>query len=816
MHLSISPSTGRGTPKLCVDKVSDDGTTIIARFTSAFSDSADFRKGGKALGVNADDLLDAILNKFKRDGLTIIPILTQRVGETYTVREEQGATRTAYTDFKSALENCKRGQVLEWKTTALTCALDVDYHKGNAPDAFDLIAFCETLNPTPHWYWITKSGGLRLIYQAQGIYDASEYAACAALLISQRFPTSKFELLRRSRAPFGTVHHRAVVSCDMDAIRGLLSTYTNGDYTEWLEARGFEPGQRYQHSCCPVAPSERAATNTNPVVVYSDHIHCYICAADGIKFGSRTPGFFPLSRITGDKVNTPIARCVEHFTHWGHAKHALRQAIGNEQIAKASYAALLKFKHGDDARIGLVFSAGEPNGLVRYDGYWCDGNGVILTLSGSSAILKALPHCLKVSNGELIDNPEAVEWLSETVDHSCRGYAPLYAIRGIQFTQFQDLPSTRIFNVLPSYELQPDTMVSKRPRYMGERERMTEDEAWSKIEELFPKIDRKVIELLLVGRGCTEFRAGLPPMLFLTGNTGSGKTAHVEIAAAIAGDKATPVPFNKDINHLRQSLLVAKQTGAFVFFDEFFKNARIQRVPEVDATETLLSFTPDSVSHQLYVGPVRMGDLPLLIWADTHIPQEVLTHEQIGRRMYHHRFPGGLTWEATMQRIGEFKFLRANGNPDIVDACNAILSAVVDRYFTGELCDFATAANSLGFKRLRDGDALEDKRCLIRELFSVISAAPCPGDVWAKKYGRGSKKMELDGNNEIYAAVDMLWRIDEKNTRSCGAIEEADLKVAIGLKEAAKFEIRLINRSVFAVRFVSLDGKLVNEELKSD
>lgn len=813
MHLAISTALGRGS-KLTVDKVGDDGSSIIARFTSAFNDSADFRKGGKALGVNADVLLDAILNQFKRDGKTVIPIYTNRMGERYTVRDESGSTRIEYEDFKTALENCKRGQVMEWRDTSITCALDVDYHDRNAPDAFDLLTFCETLTPTPHFYWITKSGGLRLIFQAQGIYDASEYAACAALLISQRFPTSTFELLRRTRAPFGNIRMRDVISCDMDSIRSLLSTYTNGDYTEWLEERGLEQGQRYPHTCCPVKPSTRAMSNTPPVVVYNDHIHCFICAADGIKFGSRTPGFFPLSRITGDRINTPIARCVDNFTHWGHAKHALKQAIGNEQIAKAAYAALMKFKHGEDARIPLVFIVGEPNGLIRYDGYWCDGNGVILTLSAGSAILKSLPHCLKVSNGELIEAPENVEWLSEAVDHSCRGYSPLYALRGIQFTQFQDLPSTRIFNVLPSFELSAEQHTAKRPRYLSQSERVDEEEAWQTLEKLFPQINRKAIELLLVGRGCTEFRAGLPPMIFFAGPTGSGKTAHVEIAAAIAGDKATAVPFKKDIEQLRMSLLSAKQAGAFVFFDEFFKNARINRIADVDATETLLSFTPDSVSHQLYVGPVRMGDLPLLVWADTHIPNEVLTHEQIGRRMFSHRFDSAVHWEHAMKEIGEFKYLRTNGKPQMIDACNCILSCIIDRWFGSELCDFASSAEILGFKRLRDGNALEDKRNLIRDLFAAVCEAPIEGEVFEKKYGKGTKRVELDGNGAIYGALNFLWLMEERNTRSCRAVEESDLKLSIGLTAPTRFEIRTINRSTFAVRFVSTDGNLINGELK--
>lgn len=813
MHLAFSTQTGRGATKTLVDKVGDDGN-IIARFSSTFLDASDFRKGGKALGVNADVLLDAVLNKFRKDGTTQVELSAARTGEVYAVRDEQGRTRTEYVSFTLALENCKQGQVIEWSSKDVTCALDIDYHKGNAPDAHDLLSFCECLNPTPEHYWITRSGGLRLIYQANGIYAASEFAACAALLFAQRFPTSKFELLRRTRAPFGRVHTRSVISCDMDAIRGLLVTYSDGDYTEWLEARGMEAGQRYPHSCCPVSPSSRAERNTPPVVVYSDHVHCYICAADGVKFGSRTPGYFPLSRLTGDRINTPIARCVDNFTHWGHAKHALRQAIANEEIAKASYAALLKFKHGDDPRIALVFTVGEPNGLVRYDGYWCDGNGQILTLSSSSAILRALPHCLKVSSGEMIESPESAEWLSECIDHSCRGYAALYPIRGIQFTQFQDLPTTRLFNVLPSYHLAREENISKRPRYLADNERMPEDEAWQVLESLFPCINRELIQLLLVGRGCTEFRAGLPPMLFLNGPTGSGKSAHVEIAAAIAGDTATAVPFKKDLDQLRQGMLTAKQAGGIVFFDEFFKNARINRVPDVDATETLLSFTPDSVSHQLYVGPVRMGDLPLLVWADTHIPQQVLTHEQIGRRMYYHRLSSAVHWEPAMQKIGEFKYLRTNSKPEVLEACNTILSAVIDRWFSGELCDFASCATALGFKRLRDGNAVEDKRALLRDLFNTVCACTDTQEVWVAKYGRGFKQMNLDGNNAIYQAMDMLWTMEEKNTRNCQAVEEADLKIAIPLTHSCNIEVRMVSRSIYAVRFVSEDGLKVNEELR--
>src|SRR6185437_1359931 len=190
--------------------------------------------------------------------------------------------------------------VIEWDGVSEWAILDLDFHKGFTPDANDIRQAADTLRPLPLAWWISRSGGLHALYSRQTVSPAAELAACAALALTARFPTSTVEIKRSTRRPPGdVVYSRPTAETGITRLSGVMSA-DDLTLTSWLEDRDLIPGQRYPHDRCPVCPDgSRARGNAPPVCVYEDHIYCFICAADGVRRGCRTAGYFPLAKLCG-------------------------------------------------------------------------------------------------------------------------------------------------------------------------------------------------------------------------------------------------------------------------------------------------------------------------------------------------------------------------------------------------------------------------------------------------------------------------------------------------------------------------------------
>jgi hypothetical protein len=809
------------TTKIRIDKIASDGRVIIF-FTGSFVDHKDYAQAAKRLGVSEQHIATIVDGELRQGKNPAELFLTNKTAERpkYRVRFETGNANRAYIfdEFAPALQRVgiDSGMVIEWDGVEWTCNLDLDFGI-HAPTPEQLIAFCETIKPAPAYYWLSRSNGLHLIYNATEVYTADELASVAGYHLLQRFPNGKVEFLHRSRCPANSVYTRHA-DTDIDSLRSLLLQPVETDCLAWLEEHGYEPGMRYAHTDCPVAPSERSKKNSPPVVVYEDHIFCFICNADGRCCGSRRAGYFPIPALAGGRVNTQIANAVNNFVHWNHAQHILRSTVHNSDHARLLYSSLMKLKHGDDIRIPMVFKACEPNGLVRYNGYWCDNLGRTVDLEKGSSIIRQLPHCHDLMpNGDTQINPATCEWLSKPVDQSTRGYYAVTPIRGIHITQYQDLPPNKIYNVLQSSRLASEDMANRRPEYVPAGHRMDYADAWNILEKVFPCIDRNYIELLIVGRGCMEHRSGLPPMIFCTGGTGKGKTSHAQIAAAICGDNDSVVQLKRERDRFMNGVLAAKNAGGFCIFDEYFKFAREAGLSNTEAIEQLLSFTEESLIYLIHIGSVPLGDLPLFIWCDSELPIEVQQHEQIGRRVIHHELYNALSWETSMRSAGINRpdRLRTDGTPEMISACNAILSHVIEKHFNTSATDFIETAKSMGFKLIRESAAIDDKKMNIRQfLYAIMDSKAIPTSLSdINRYSkRGFKIARSTGNDNLYQLYTQLQNEKEHNTPQCSAVSESDLMAILDAEVPCKLETRK-HGLTYVFRIVSIDGERVNDEV---
>jgi hypothetical protein len=268
---------------------------------------------------------------------------------------------------------------------------------------------------------------------------------------------------------------------------------------------------------------------------------------------------------------------------------------------------------------------------------------------------------------------------------------------------------------------------------------------------------------------------------------------------------------------VRAGVLTAKEAGSFALFDEFIKHSRGGRRDPTEAMELLLTFTPDSVSHKLYVGPVPLGALPVCVWADTAVPDELRAHTQIARRLTHVHFSERQHWEQTIAAAGvgrpeDIRFARG----DYAAACDSLLSWTVDELFSGGPGDpgptFSQLAAELGFRALEDSDVSAAKVESIRRLFDLVCRAPALGGQDAKRWpGKGWKVIDLE---RAESELTDVWRglADLRDQSQSVRVDETDLKAVCGLKVPAAMERRTHGRKV-AVRFRGGD-ELVNEELK--
>lgn len=810
-RLTIEPAGGRGkTPYFKLARVNHAGE-LVSRSVGPLSSDRRLKEAARILDVAPTDLI-RFFAAYEETGESTMDLPEEEqapaeivVAPIFRVRgiRQTASEAATFPDVWAALAApCDADDpVIEWDSIEEWCVLDLDFHGGSVPDADAIRSAADTLRPSPAAWWYSRSGSMHALYTRCDGFDAATLAALAGVSLSARFPLGVCEFKRVTRRPA-----RALVRCRPTSDSGILTRLLGSISVEdevsqaWMETRGFAAGERYTHDRCPVSPDgRRAANNTPPVCVYPDHVYCFLCAADGIRRGSRTPGYFPLAKLCGgDQQATDFKRCVENFTHWQHAKYVVAPLLPSEVIAGKVYVAALRSVHGDDPRVPLVFT-GPKAGLLRVWGAWADANGDVTKLDKGSATLAKLPCCMysakdKKGGDVLKSDPAKVEQLAVVLDLSPYGYPAITRIWGFHLTQLQEQPAGRVCMVLRR---------NGAPEYLPRSRRAEEAAAWGQLDSLFPGLSRDAVELLIVAKGCSELSTGLPPMVFFHGPTGSGKSQTVELAAAICGDRVGTVQFDRERSRIFMAVREAKSTGSFAFFDEYIKSAAEARVSPEKAMEIVLSIKPETMAHVLYRGPVALGDLPVIVFADTSLPASVWNHSQIARRVHAVHLPEGREWHYRARD------LRVMG-PEVVYAADSILSHVMDRWFPpGPATDFAAAAKAMGCSLLQDSEIVLRKREKIQTLFRLVCEAAKPNP--CRYSGEGWKCIDLNADG---SPLTDAWKdLADESHRESRAVAEMDLKRILKLSCCCKLEIEPARNKIY-VRFKAIEGSRVNEQLR--
>jgi hypothetical protein len=775
---------------------------LLGRHSSMFRKQKDFADAAQILKVDVARLITFVDHFEQQSNPNVEYDLTElTVTDCHTwIRPlyESEEKSKQYENIHDALADSSWNECnpyIYWRDKDTLAAVDMDV--STPIDRIERIL--DHLNPVPSYAWLTHGGGLRLMYTPERDFTASEVASIAILNLAATQTYDALELKYGTRHPLYLKDNlrcgpvlKLTQKLNDTAVSRWYRQYnaTDKEALEYLANKGLELGKRYDHTHCPIAPS--TSGRGNPVCVNDTGIFCFVCQAHGIQ-----NGFVPYAALMGGSSGTLLLKCVEKFTHYEHARFIIENKFGvSGEVGRLAYTAAMKLYHGTDARIAMANTAGKN--LIRFNRRWTNTNGE--AYKEVAPILETLPVSWKPTPSGLKLDKSVVTILQQNFDLSDYGYPHLTPIIGcmIHGQHIQSVKTNEIPIILQTETLARDNMLKYRPRYL--RHHMPIEDAWKYVEDVFPGVSRNLIYLLIAAKGCMEAAVAMPPMIFITGPTGTSKSGSVLLAASICGDNNTEVVWNPNVDRIRQAIADGRDMGSYVTFNEIIKESG--KTSPLQAMDFILNLTPGSVSHKMYVGPVKLGSLPVFVWTDTEIPHDIKNDAQLSRRLTHVQLTTELDWKRTLKLsgVGRIEHFRTHSE-QYADASNAILSHVIDTYFR-ESSTFEEIADELGYNTLltqNDGDDY------LRYFFKLVCKAPDANETEQHRWGgRGWKKIQQDGGGELPQVWTALSDISTTGRFTTSRkVSERDWQRVVNATEPLVCEVKPHGSTCVGVRFIS-------------
>jgi hypothetical protein len=621
--------------------------------------------------------------------------------------------------------------VIDWQGLDELAVLDVDYH-GVKPWMNNADCVVDSIQPQPRLWWESHGGGIKLVFTPCDPLTAKEQAAIARMVLRQAGGNETgIEIMSRTRHPRyprgdqrcgelrtgcsgGLIQARSILLGDIDTDAEVEPELIE----EWLEENGLTFGQRLEHSRCPIEPYEAA---NDSVAILDRGIYCHRCEAKGACYpGCSKPGFAPWRLLIGIepvRIHNNLRAAVRGRCHWTHAKHFIKEED------KAGYQALLKLQHvaGQEkhveARTSLVDRVFFPVvPIVRGAGCWLYSDTLTLASDkGLTHLVESLPGVLYVTDkGKLASGRLNLGVFLGGIDLAGYGYPAITPIRGADIAQ----------PVRPHDDMKIYATVAANPpfRYRVERDMVKVE---STIESCYPTVNLNLLRLLIAAKGLVQ-RGELVdiPQVFITGQSGSGKSAHSRLAAEIACDRIEELRFVKDQQRQMQGYADASDSCSFALYNEASKSG----ITGSQLRDFSLSFSRGIKFHKLYVGPRRIDQPAVVIMTDPSVPDELRLDAQTARRIALVDLGAGVNanakstnWYMTCQTgsIDRWRSFQPGGFADVADA---FLSEVICRYFRDPTWTFRGIVNDLGFKMMED--LSEDVNAEFLELYGLIMALP--------------------------------------------------------------------------------------------
>ncbi|AMV28823.1 hypothetical protein VT84_30800 [Gemmata sp. SH-PL17] len=699
--------------------------------------------------------------------------------------------------------------LITWTGKDVVCCLDVDYHSGYKPTPETLEVRAAQLQPRPFAYHVSHGRGCKLFYVAADGYTAEELAAVGAICWLNQDRRATTDLITQSRHPgYASSNHGTkcgpvytqTPGADVSPVSAWLRRSVDEQaVTDWLETRGWKLGDRLAHEECPIDPDTESSSD-DPVQIQSGGIMCFRCQGKGLSCG-RTPGFQPWASIVGGAPPKAVAMIV-NAVHWQHARLVLRHEFPRlpESIARAAYTAAVKLQHGADSPQALAAGRAGAD-LIRMQGRWVSPDGNTTYTQHLSGMVNALPAVWVP--GERTVMGDRRDLFLQAADLSKYGYFHVTPVHGCKiYGRHLDYPDGRIAFASPSRHFHSEGARRFAPHYRKPEDRMPLDAAWGVVEEAFPGIHHNYVYLLIALKGLAEGATVQAPFTIVTGPSGSGKSSTVHVAAGLCGDAASEPTYSADMVRLMQAVGEGLDAGSFVVLNEIFKEAAKARLKPRAAVDPILTMTPNSLSHRLYIGPRPLGRLPALVLTDIEIPAVVHSDVQLARRLVWVDLPSKVEWGQSLAKAGFGDMARFRlWKPEAAAAADAIVSDVTDRFFR-DAWTVADVAKELGFGTLEDLGDCGTVRDSLRRFFKLVCDAPAltgsdadryPAPGW-KAIGRGDTSDLADLWNQLANGL----QGDEWGESRI--VTGEDWGRLLGKKESIKFD-RAMYRNTLYVRF---------------
>lgn len=669
--------------------------------------------------------------------------------------------------------------ICRWDSIQDLASVDIDYH--NIPLAerpteewFRYVIDRLELNP-PLWFR-SHGSGCKLFYVRTEECLADDIAAFAGFLWATYDPRASIEIKADCRHPksrrtsdsgiAGRVHKGSTETRIKNPVTGVdiqdVDTETRDQYL--ADTYNAAVGDRLNHQHCPIAPSH----GSDAVYVGESGLFCHRCHA---VLGQGFRSYAQL--IRGSSLPSTITTMIKWCTHWHHAKRVFQHIMPNisEYTIKKCYRAALLSQHPQQ-KVDAVFSL--QSDFVRGAGVWVLAHdGVILPQKAESLIAK-LPATWVGAKPD----KELVTLFQTTTDLTQFGYPPLKTIRGARIYS-QHLPfADDTIPLLLQNSLYRKSHAKSAARYVTKDDRMDAQQYKEVYEQSFPDINWAYLELLIVAAGIAEGEPRQNKAILVDGPSGSGKSGTVEVAAMTIGSKHAEVTYCEE-ERFRQQIIAASLGGAaFVRGDEIFKTAERKKTTPRQALDPLLQLTPESTSHVMYIGPVPLGDLPVVVFTDVYIPESIKHDLQLARRViYVHLDKRQAHWpdaiNQTIKEIGKFRIT----SDTHAHAANSFMSDIIDKWFVSSCPTLQEVSEALGFTLLENAQDFRDSSHALCRLYECVSSSTTDESGWVCIRRTDSSSLA----NAWREVADSTWH----GSRRC---KEQDWSMILGVDDAVSFD----------------------------
>jgi len=500
-------------------------------------------------------------------------------------------------------------------------ALDLDRPEDQPPllDE-DVVGLFPDCLPQPINAWVTHDGGLRSLFREVDGVSAKGLAGTWHLLAPLgRIANWKVEVKCDSRHPKGMRGaetcgrvHTFVPSANVvfSSQRGLFDA-SDVHVRRWLNDRGLAFG-RHGSEACPSCGDRPGSCN--PCVVIDERgIHCFRCQQ-----------WRSWNMLLDDRsATTQLHAAARNLVHFPHQKLVLMDARPStpEELLQAVWGYLLLCVNTDrlqndpeggwDGRIAIA-SSNRIDVVRSSNGDWLSRRTLQHRKVSADRTLKELPWAL---NRTRIDAALS----SETLE----GFIPIEAIPHSALIA-PGLPHSEAIQVRrpPQPGEPPPVAIGSSPPNEGDVEL-----AWTAVTRALPGVSRGYLTALLISILQAQRAMGMPPIICVTGATGTAKTATVHLAAGMCGTRVGDVTLSEPGDVLRQIGLHIEDGRTPLLFDEIGRCSQVY-----ERLQSILRLNSCVTVEIKYANERTITVCASLVFAGSTLPRPIVTSAELDRR----------------------------------------------------------------------------------------------------------------------------------------------------------------------------------------